>query len=97
MLFTIHCTDKPGSRDLRLATRGAHLAYLQDHAGCLVQAGPSLDLDGKPSGSLLLVNLAGRAEAEALAAGDPYAEAGLFESTVIRGYRSVFRDGALIE
>lgn len=97
MLFTIHCTDKPGSLDLRLATRSAHLAYLQQHAGCLVQAGPLLDLEGRPRGSLLLVNLAGREAAEALAAGDPYAEAGLFESTVIRGYRSVFRDGALLE
>ncbi len=97
MLFTIHCTDKPGCQELRLATRSAHLAYLQRRAECLVQAGPVLDLDGKPAGSLLLVNMAGRAEAEALAAGDPYAEAGLFESTVIRGYRSVFRDGALIE
>nr|WP_321986485.1 YciI family protein [uncultured Lichenicoccus sp.] len=97
MLFTIHCTDKPGSLDLRLATRSAHLAYLQGRAQCLVQAGPLLDLDGKPAGSLLLVNLAGRWDAEALAAADPYAEAGLFESVVIRAYRSVFRDGALIE
>ncbi len=97
MLFMINCTDKPGSFDLRAATRSAHLAYLQRHAATLIQAGPLLDPDGRSTGSLLLVNVPGRSEAEALAASDPYAEAGLFESTVIRGYRSVFRDGSLIE
>jgi hypothetical protein len=52
-----------------------------------------LDADGNPNGSLLVVDVADRAAAEALAAGDPYAEAGLFDSVTIRAFRQVFWDG----
>jgi uncharacterized protein YciI len=93
MLFAIICTDKPASLELRLATRPTHLAYLTTYKEKLVQAGPLLDVEGRPCGSLLLVDVADRAEAEGFAAGDPYAKAGLFESTVIRPYRTVFKDG----
>ena len=93
MLFAIFCADRPASLDLRLASRPVHLAYLQTYAAKLVQAGPLLDTDGRPCGSLLIVDVNDRAEAEGFAAGDPYAKAGLFESTIIRPFRSVFRDG----
>ncbi len=93
MLFAIICTDKPDSIALRLATRPTHLAYLITYAERLVEAGPLLDGEGRPCGSLLVIDVADRAEAEGFAAEDPYAKAGLFESTVIRGYRMVFRDG----
>jgi uncharacterized protein YciI len=96
MLFAIVCVDRPSRLEVRLATRPTHLAYLQSQAGKLVQAGPTLDEEGRPCGSLLIVDVADRAEAEALAAGDPYAKAGLFESTVIRPFRIVFRDGAQV-
>ncbi len=96
MLFAITCTDKPDHLPLRLATRDAHLAYLRGHAASLVQAGPLLDPQGRPCGSLLLVDVADADAARALTDADPYARAGLFESVVIRPYRSVFRDGALV-
>ena len=94
MLFAITCTDKPDSLELRMATRPAHLDYLNSKVRNLILVGPLLDGEGKPRGSLLVVEAADRAEAEALAAGDPYAEAGLFESVVIRPFRAVFKDGA---
>ncbi len=97
MLFMIFCADKPESLPLRLATRPNHLAYLQTYESKLVQAGPVLDTEGRPCGSLLIVDVGDRAEAEGFAAGDPYAKAGLFESTIIRPYRTVFRDGGLAE
>jgi uncharacterized protein YciI len=96
MLFAIVCADRPGNLDLRQATRPVHLDYLKSHAHRLVQAGPVLNAAGEPCGSLLIIDAADRAEAEALAAGDPYARAGLFESTMIRPYRMVFRDGQMI-
>jgi uncharacterized protein YciI len=95
MLFALICTDKPASLDLRLATRGQHLAYLETYRERLAQAGPLLDHDGRPCGSLLIVDVADRAEAAGFAEADPYARAGLFESVVIRPYRQVFRDGEL--
>ncbi len=97
MLFVLMCFDKPGSLDLRIATRPQHLAYLQTYLNKIVQAGPMLDQDGRPNGSLLLIDVADRAEAEGFAEGDPYGKAGLFEAVLIRGYREVFRDGATAE
>ena len=96
MLFAIVCTDRPASLDLRLATRPAHLAYLTTYADRIVHGGPMLDADGRPCGSLLLVDVEDRAAAEGFAMSDPYAKAGLFEATVIRGFRAVFRDGEAV-
>ena len=93
MLFTLLCTDKPGCLDLRMATRPTHLAYLQSCKAMLISAGPMLDLDGKPCGSVFILEAPDREAAAAFAAGDPYAKAGLFESTVLRGFRPVFKDG----
>ena len=93
MLFALMCTDRPGGLDLRLASRPAHLAYLETYQSKLVHAGALLDLDGRACGSLLVIDVGDRAEAEGFAEGDPYAKAGLFESTVIRPFRPVFKDG----
>ena len=95
MLFALICTDKPGSLAIRQASRPTHLDYLRSHETTLHFAGPLLDPDGNPCGSLLIVEAADRAAAETFAAGDPYAKAGLFESTVIRPIRQVARDGKL--
>jgi uncharacterized protein YciI len=96
MIFAISNTDKPGSLALRMATRPAHIDYLQQHAASFVLVGPVLDPEGKPCGSLLVVDVADRAAAEAFASGDPYAQAGLFESVVVRPFRTVFKDGAAV-
>lgn len=97
MLFVIICTDRPNSLDTRLAAREAHLGYLSTYVDHVVQAGPMLDADGRPCGSLLIVDVEDRAAAEGFAASDPYGAVNLFESVVIRGYRTVFRDGALAD
>ena len=96
MLFTIVCTDRPGGLDLRLATRPAHIAYITTYAQRVVYGGPLLDLDGRPCGSLLVIEAEDRAAADGFAAADPYAKAGLFESTVIRGFRTVIKDGEMV-
>ena len=96
MLFAIICTDRPGGLDLRLATRANHIAYLTTYADRIIQGGPVLDIDGRPCGSLLIIEAEDRAAAEGFAATDPYAKAGLFESSVIRPFRTVFRDGEIV-
>ncbi len=96
MLFALVCTDKPQSLELRLATRATHLAYLQTYADKMVMAGPLLDPEGRACGSLLIIDVADAAEAAGFAEADPYARAGLFESTIIRAYRQVFKDGELV-
>lgn len=90
MLFAISCLDHPNSLDLRLANRPAHLDYLNSFLAQIVIAGPLLDDAGeKPVGSLLVLDFPDKASAEAFAAGDPYAKAGLFQSVSIRPYRKV--------
>ena len=63
MLFALVCTDRPGALDLRLATRANHLAYLETYQDRLVHAGALLDLDGRPSGSLLVIEAEDRSAA----------------------------------
>jgi uncharacterized protein YciI len=87
MLFAIICTDKPNGLELRMETRPAHLDYLKTTS--VVQAGPFLGEDGKPTGSLVFIEAADRAAAEAWAANDPYAKAGLFSDVRIEQWHKV--------
>jgi uncharacterized protein YciI len=87
MLFAVICTDKPDSLPLRLETRAAHLHYLK--ATSVVQAGPFMDVDDKPCGSLVVIEADDRAAAEKWAAGDPYAQAGLFSDVRIEAWNKV--------
>ncbi len=90
MRFAIICLDKPEHGALRQENRPAHLAHLNAHTDAVVLVGPLLADDGEtPLGSLLIMEFADRAGAEAFAAGDPYAQAGLFESVTIRPWRQV--------
>jgi len=97
MKFALVCTDKPQSLDVRLAVRPNHVTYLETYRDKLVLAGPLLDPDGRPCGSLLILEVDDYAAAAGFAESDPYAKAGLFESVVIRPFRVVFRDGELAE
>ncbi len=95
MLFAIICTDRPNSLDIRLAAREAHLRYVTTYGDRVIHGGPLLDNQGRPCGSLLIVDVEDRSAAEGFAAGDPYAAVNLFENVVISGYRTVFRDGTM--
>lgn len=87
MLFALLCSDKPNSVGLRMKVRPEHLAYLEGLGGAMKAAGPFLTDDGQPTGSLVIIEAADRKSAEAIAANDPYAKAGLFASVEIRAWR----------
>lgn len=90
MLFAIVAEDKPDSVAVRLAVRGQHLEYLKTFGSRIVAAGPTLSADGETmTGSVLIIEAPDRAGAEAFAAGDPYAKAGLFARTTISPWRKV--------
>jgi len=84
MLYAIECIDKEGALPLRLETRPAHLDYLQSLAASVVLAGPFQNEEGKPTGSLVIVRAESKADAEKIAAEDPYNRAGLFQSVLVR-------------
>jgi hypothetical protein len=88
--FAIHCIDKPASGDLRAATRLRHLEHVATAGDRLLVAGPLLDEDGAPIGSLLIVDFDDRKAAIQFAAADPYAQAGLFASVAVTAWRKVF-------
>jgi uncharacterized protein len=89
MLFAVICKDKPGEGlARRMATRPAHLAYLQDLGDTVKCAGGLLNAEGtEPRGSLLIIEAEDLDAAKALAAGDPYAGADVFESVEIIPWR----------
>ena len=90
MLFVIYCKDKPASGDLRLATREAHLAYV-DSADLEIRiAGPLCDDADTMVGSMFVVDAVDRDAVESFSAADPYREAGLFEHVEIHKFRQVF-------
>jgi uncharacterized protein YciI len=96
MLFAVIRHDKPGSFALRQSERPRHLVYLERVTRCIASGGALLDDNGQQNGSILIIDVADRAAAEEFAATDPYVAAGLFASTQITAFRSVFRDGARI-
>jgi uncharacterized protein len=84
MLFAIICTDKPRSLALRQKNRPDHVAFLEGLGSKLKAAGPFLDEAGDPNGSLVVMEADSRADAQAAAALDPYAKAGLFAHVEVR-------------
>lgn len=89
LLFAALCYDKPDRLELRLSTRAAHLEFLDRHAACVKLGGPFLDADDKPVGSMLILECESEAQARAMLAQDPYAQAGLFERVDIRPWKRV--------
>lgn len=87
MFFVLLCTDKSNSLDLRLKVRADHLAYLASLQDKMKTAGPFQDEAGNPCGSMVIIEAANRTEAEAMAAKDPYAIAGLFSSVEIKPWK----------
>lgn len=80
--------DRPGALQIRLDTRAAHLAYVAD-TGVVEIAGPFLDGEGQMCGSLIILDVPDMAAAEAWAARDPYALAGLFGSATLTEWKKV--------
>lgn len=87
-LYALMCLDKPNALDVRLGAREAHLAYVRERLDQVKLAGPLLDDAGGMAGSLLILDVADRAAAEAFNAADPYTLAGLWGSVDIRAFKA---------
>jgi uncharacterized protein YciI len=80
-LFVLTGWDGPRGLELRKLHREEHLKNLEplDASGRIRYAGPLLDQEGNPSGSLILFEAEHLAAARAFAASDPYVVRGIFE------------------
>ena len=88
MLYIIYQVDKANSVAIRAAHRAAHFAYLDDHEDILVLGGAMLAEDGKTrTGSVLIINVGSREEAERFSANEPFRKAGIFERVEITRMR----------
>jgi len=87
MLFALIANDKNDASGVRLATRPEHLAYLKNLGPRLIFAGPFLNDNGQPDGSLVVVEADSLSAAEEIAANDPYARASLFETCTVRAWK----------
>ena len=92
MAYFIQTSDRAGTEAKRLEIRPAHLRYLDSTKDLLLACGAKLDEDGKATGSVYLVDVETREEAEAYLAGDPFAQADLFGEVQIEQWRKAFLD-----
>ena len=88
MLIALIAKDKDGALQTRLDNREAHVAHIKN-SGVVMHAGPFLDDAGDMCGSLVVLDVADMAAAQDWAANDPYAKAGLFESTELIQWNKV--------
>ncbi|MGW8247761.1 MAG: YciI family protein [Acidiferrobacterales bacterium] len=97
MLYMINGIDVPNSLEKRLSVRDKHLQrirILQDE-GRLILAGPNPAIDSEDpgdsgfSGSLIVAEFDSLADAEQWAQADPYIEAGVYESVVVKPFKKV--------
>ncbi len=85
--FILLCRDKEHSFGLRTKTRPAHLEYIRQASAQVLLAGPILNAENVPIGSMLIITADDEEGATHFAANDPYARAGLFENVEVQTYR----------
>ena len=97
MWYAIIAEDNPGTLEKRLAARSSHLERLnkllaQDR---LLVAGPNPATDSEDpgeagfTGSIIIVNFNSLKEAEDWANKDPYIEAGVYKSVIVKPFKKV--------
>ncbi len=82
-----HAGPAPGAARQRLLAD--HLAHVQRIVDRIAVAGPLRDADGMITGSLLVLDVASEAEARALIAADPYAEAEIWARVDFHDFKGV--------
>ena len=90
-LFTYRGIDGPRGLELRKTKRELHLAHLgaAADAGRVRFAGPLVDAEGQPCGSLVVFEADDLASARAFAESDPYLTEGVFERVEVHETKAV--------
>ena len=88
MLWAISRVAAPNFAEMREKSLQPHIEYLKSQKKILVLSGGTTSDDGNTFvGSLLIVNVGSRAEAQAFVDGDPFSKAGLFRDVRITRMR----------
>jgi len=97
MLYVIFSQDVENSLPLRTQARPAHVERLQalKEQGRLIIAGPCPAIDAEDpgeagfTGSMIVAEFDSLEDAQAWADADPYIEAGVYESVIVKPYKKV--------
>jgi uncharacterized protein YciI len=84
--FLVEYRDS-GDAAAREALRGEHIAYRKGLGADMALAGPLLDAEERPTGSIVIVQAHDHSAAGEIASADPYVAAGVFELVSVRRYR----------
>lgn len=96
--YLVHGLDGPDKYSLREQLTHAHRAYMENYRQKILIGGPLLDESGlKRIGSAFIIEADSKDEVEALLKKEPYYEAGVFESVIIRLYRNAMFKPDLLE
>ena len=88
MQFVLHSHYKANSGEQLAQARDAHFEYLQRLKNIVVARGALLDDSATETiGSVLIIDVIDKAEAEAFCADEPFTRAGIFERTTIERWR----------
>lgn len=94
MPYMIQTFDKPDTGELRQQLRPVHLDYLEQNKKLLLACGAKLADDGVTGiGSLYIVDVETREEAQSFIDGDPFTSGGLFDRIEICRWRKAYLDG----
>ncbi len=88
-IFSIYCTDKPGTAAIRQETLSAHLTHVEEVMDQIAVAGPMKNSEGTVIGSLLLVKAESETAAQTMLEQDPYYAAGIWQDVKIAEFRGV--------
>ena len=89
MAYLITCTDKENSIDLRLSTREKHIKYLKKIKKKLILAGPILDKNDNPVGTVLIVDFDNLNALKKFLNDDPYSKVNIFDNVEIVRFKKV--------
>lgn len=94
MQFILISDYNSGTDEARSVNRASHLAYWTRENGThMMNGGPLLGADGKPAGSMFMLEAEDEAQARALYDGDPYVKVGVARLRTVVAYRNAIRDG----
>lgn len=97
-LYLVHALDAPETGYLREKLSTSHRQYMLQHRQKILIGGPLLNDEGlKRIGSAFVIQAKSREQVNDFMKHEPYSQAGLFESVIIRLFEGVMFESALLK
>ena len=93
MQFVITAYDGKDMQEKRMRVRPRHLENMKGQSGSVLCAGGILDDEGRPIGSLLVMEAADRAQVDRYLADEPYVQEGVWQDIRVAPMNVVILNG----